>query len=188
MYDICVEDFMVRDVKYIWDRMTYQQLKDLLKENKTIKSFPLVDRPSSMVLLGSIHRWELVKAIERQVGRDRRLQVAALWHQQAKRRREERRPSRFQVQPAPDMLRPASSLTDHHQASLIPAPGELFRPKSILKKTNSFTLSRGPRSPAPPSPHTAPPHPVYTTVTGAETRYALWMLRTWNVLTNQFPK
>ncbi|KAI8425546.1 hypothetical protein MSG28_011372 [Choristoneura fumiferana] len=34
MYDICVEDFMVRDVKYIWNRMTFQQLKDLLKENK----------------------------------------------------------------------------------------------------------------------------------------------------------
>ncbi|KAF9823494.1 hypothetical protein SFRURICE_011347 [Spodoptera frugiperda] len=79
MYDICVEDFMVRDVKYIWNRMSFQQLKDLLKENKTIKSFPLVDSPSSMVLLGSIHRWELVKVIEKQVGRDRRLQIAALY-------------------------------------------------------------------------------------------------------------
>lgn len=57
-----------------------------------------------MVLLGSIHRWELVKVIEKQVGRDRRLQIAALWHKEAEmRRRDEeakkrvRRPSRFEV-------------------------------------------------------------------------------------------
>ncbi|CAG4962118.1 unnamed protein product [Colias eurytheme] len=177
MYDICVEDFMVRDVKYIWNRMTFQQLKDILKANKTIKSFPLVDSPASMVLLGSIHRWELVKLIEQQVGRSRRLQVAALWQREAERRREEervRRPSRFEVTPAPDMLQvPGSgmtrgtSLTTKDQGGLIPAPGQLFRPKSILKKTNSFTLSRG--LGAPPSPSL--PHPaVYTTVTGAETR------------------
>lgn len=180
MYDICVEDFMVRDVKYIWNRMTFQQLKDILKENKSIKSFPLVDSPASMVLLGSIHRWELVKVIELQVGRSRRLQVAALWQREAElRRRDEekkktRRPSRFEVTPAPDMLQVpgkgmtrGTSLTTQDQGGLIPAPGQLFRPKSILKKTNSFTLSRGlvPGSPAPASPA-----PVYTTVTGAETR------------------
>ncbi|KAL0809944.1 hypothetical protein ABMA28_010799 [Loxostege sticticalis] len=186
MYDICVEDFMVRDVKYIWNRMTFQQLKDLLKENKTIKSFPLVDSPASMVLLGSIHRWELVKVIEKQVGRERRLQIAALWQREAElRRRDEeasrrgRRPSRFEVTPAPDMLQVpgtgmtrGSSLTTQDQGGLIPAPGQLFRPKSILKKTNSFTLSRpGLASPgtSPASP-ISPPHNVYTTVTGAETR------------------
>ncbi|KAJ0171188.1 hypothetical protein K1T71_013387 [Dendrolimus kikuchii] len=157
MYDICVEDFMVRDVKYIWNRMTFQQLKDILKENRTIKSFPLVDSPASMVLLGSIHRWELVKVIEKQVGRERRLQVT----------------------PAPDMLElpvaggmtRGSSLTTKDQGGLIPAPGQLFRPKSILKKTNSFTLTRGLASPstAPQTPVSAQPS-VYTTVTGAETR------------------
>ncbi|XP_041983982.1 chloride channel protein 2 isoform X2 [Aricia agestis] len=185
MYDICVEDFMVRDVRYIWNRMTYQQLKDILKENKTIKSFPLVDSPASMVLLGSIHRWELVKVIEKQVGRSRRLQVAALWQREAEaRRRDEekkqktRRPSRFEVTPAPDMLQvPGSgmtrgtSLTSQDQGGLIPAPGQLFRPKSILKKTNSFTLNRGLVSPGstPQTPLGQQPS-VYTTVTGAETR------------------
>ncbi|XP_026317141.1 chloride channel protein 2 [Hyposmocoma kahamanoa] len=185
MYDICVEDFMVRDVKYIWDKMTFQQLKDLLKENKAIKSFPLVDSPSNMVLLGSIHRWELVRVIEKQVGRERRLQVAAMWHREAEKRRKEeeakkrqRRPSRFEVTPAPDMLQVpgtgltrGGSLTTKDQGGLIPAPGQLFRPKSILKKTNSFTLTRGLGSPtsAPQSPLSAQPS-VYTTVTGAETR------------------
>ncbi|XP_045779614.1 chloride channel protein 2 isoform X2 [Maniola jurtina] len=185
MYDICVEDFMIRDVKYIWNRMTFQQLKDILKENKTIKSFPLVDSPSSMVLLGSIHRWELVRVIEQQVGRSRRLQVAALWQREAEaRRRDEekktRRPSRFEVTPAPDMLQVpgsgmtrGSSLTTQDQGGLIPAPGQLFRPKSILKKTNSFTLTRGGGLVSPGSGPQTPValHPsVYTTVTGAETR------------------
>ncbi|XP_060807663.1 chloride channel protein 2 isoform X2 [Amyelois transitella] len=181
MYDICVEDFMVRDVKYIWNRMTFQQLKDLLKENKAIKSFPLVDSPASMVLLGSIHRWELVRVIEKQVGRDRRLQIAARWHREAeaRRRNEEarkRRPSRFEVTPAPDMLQVpgsgmmrGSSLTTNDQGGLIPSPGQLFRPKSILKKTNSFTLSRGLASPTTHAPLSPQPS-VYTTVTGAETR------------------
>ncbi|KAG6448259.1 chloride channel protein 2 isoform X2 [Manduca sexta] len=180
MYDICVEDFMVRDVKYIWNRMTFQQLKDILKENKAIKSFPLVDSPSSMVLLGSIHRWELVRVIEKQVGRERRLTVAARWHREAEARRRDRRPSRFEVTPAPDMLSlqvpgsgmtRGSSLTTKDQGGLLPAPGQLFRPKSILKKTNSFTLTRGLASPG-TGPHTptTPQPSVYTTVTGAETR------------------
>ncbi|KAL4712558.1 hypothetical protein ACJJTC_007574 [Scirpophaga incertulas] len=110
MYDICVEDFMVRNVRYIWNRMTFQQLKDLLKENKVTPA-----------------------------------------------------PDMLQV-PVPGMTR-GSSLTTKDQGGLIPAPGQLFRPKSILKKTNSFTLSRG-LLPAPASPQ--PSH--YTTVTGAETR------------------
>ncbi|XP_028044163.1 chloride channel protein 2 [Bombyx mandarina] len=183
MYDICVEDFMVREVKYIWNRMTFQQLKDLLKENKAIKSFPLVDSPASMVLLGSIHRWELVRVIERQVGRSRRLQVAAQWHRRAlqdEARARTRRPSRFEVTPAPDMLHApgtgmtrGSSLTTKDQGGLLPSPGQLFRPKSILKKTNSFTLTRGLASPPPqattPSPASSPAQ-VYSTVTGAETR------------------
>lgn len=41
MYDICVEDFMVRDVKYIWNRMTFQQLKDILKENKVFNNYKI---------------------------------------------------------------------------------------------------------------------------------------------------
>lgn len=183
MYDICVEDFMNRGVKYIWNRMTFQQLKDVLKENKAIKSFPLVETPSSMVLLGSINRLELVKVIDKQVGRDRRLQIAAMWHKEAEalRKREEehlraRRPSRFEVLPAPDYLAipddgmtRGGSLTTKDSRGLLPQPGQLFRPKSILKKTNSFTLTRGLSSGGPTTPTS--PHPsVYTTVTGAETR------------------
>lgn len=75
MYHIYVEDFMVRDVKYISHGMTYEQLKTILKENRRLQSFPLVDKPESMVLLGSIQRLHLIQLIEKQIGRERRLQV-----------------------------------------------------------------------------------------------------------------
>ena len=86
MYNVYVEDFMVRDVRYIWHNMTYGKLKEILKENRNLRSFPLVDNPDSMILLGSIQRLELIKLIERHIGRERRLQVAAKWQKEAQER------------------------------------------------------------------------------------------------------
>ncbi|KYN33449.1 Chloride channel protein 2 [Trachymyrmex septentrionalis] len=163
MYNVYVEDFMVRDVKYIWHGISYQKLKDILKENRKLRGFPLVDNPDSMILLGSIQRLALVKLIEKHIGRERRLQVAQKWHKEAEERaREEierqlreqertRRPSRFEVIPAPDILKmqrqSVNDLTmsanngsgpDHHTFHS-PVFGSQPK-KSILKKTNSFTL------------------------------------------------
>lgn len=73
MYSIYVEDFMVCDVKFVYHKMTYEQLKQLLLENKGIYRFPLVDNANSRVLLGSIQRLQLVGLIERQVGSERRV-------------------------------------------------------------------------------------------------------------------
>lgn len=75
MYEVHVEHFMVRDVKYIFYGMAYSQLKTLLKENKHLKTFPIVDSPGSMVLLGSIQRLSLIQLIEKHIGKERRLQV-----------------------------------------------------------------------------------------------------------------
>lgn len=61
MYNVYVEDFMVRDVKYIFHSMTYEELKQVLKENRKLQSFPLVDKPDSMILLGSIQRMQLIQ-------------------------------------------------------------------------------------------------------------------------------
>lgn len=123
MYNVYVEDFMVRDVKYIYHSMSYEQLKAMLKENRRLQSFPLVDNPDSMVLLGSIQRMHLIQLIEQQIGRERRLQVAASRQREAQERaREEaqrkaeerqRRPSRFQVVPAPDVLK-IKQLSENH--------------------------------------------------------------------------
>nr|CAD7432037.1 unnamed protein product [Timema monikensis] len=172
MYNVYVEDFMVRDVRYIWHGMTYGQLRDVLKENRNLRGFPLVDSPGSMILLGSIQRMELIKLIEKHIGRDKRLQVAAKWQKEAQERAKEklerklmeaaqqkqRRPSRFEVIPAPDILK----LRQHSAANLL-SPDTI---KSILKKTNSFTL-RG------FSPLLTPNVTPYTTVTGAESRIRL---------------
>ena len=81
VHRVFVEDFMIRDVKYIWYGMSYSELRDVLKDGKKLRSFPLVDRPDKMVLLGSIQRTELIGAIERQIGRERRTQEALRRHQ-----------------------------------------------------------------------------------------------------------
>lgn len=111
---------MLREVKYIWHGMTYLELKQVLQDNRNLRGFPLVDKPDSMILLGSMQRVELIRLIEKQVGRERRLQVAARWQKEAQQRameelekkmmeeailKKQRRPSRFEVTPAPDILR-----------------------------------------------------------------------------------
>lgn len=86
MYSIYVEDFMIRDVKYIWNGMTYKELKNILQENRNLRGFPLVDKPESMILLGSMQRLELRRLIQKQIGRERRLQVVAKWQKEAQQR------------------------------------------------------------------------------------------------------
>ncbi|KAL0275800.1 UNVERIFIED_CONTAM: hypothetical protein PYX00_003544 [Menopon gallinae] len=182
MYSIYVEDFMIRDVKYIWNGMTYSELKTILQENRNLRGFPLVDNPDSMILLGSMQRLELRRLIEKQIGRERRQQVAAKWQKEAQQRALEeferkmqedatrkRRPSRFEVVPAQDILSHQLSTNELH----FPAEQRYHHPvfgiqpkKSILKKTNSVNLRNfGMMA----SPHATP----YTTVTGAESRIRL---------------
>jgi len=76
-YSIFVEDFMVRNIKYIWNGMSYKELKQSVKDGRKVRSFPLVDSPTNMVLLGSIQRTEIINLIEKHIGRERRLQAAA---------------------------------------------------------------------------------------------------------------
>ncbi|QQP53456.1 Chloride channel protein, partial [Caligus rogercresseyi] len=75
-YSVYVEDFMMRQIKYIWHGMTFSELRGVLKEGRKLRSFPLVDSPSQMILLGSIQRTELIRAIEHQIGSKRRSEVA----------------------------------------------------------------------------------------------------------------
>lgn len=108
---------MLREVKYIWRSMSYQSLKEILKQNKQLRSFPLVDTPDNMILLGSVQRYELIKMIDKHIGKEKRLEVAAKWKKEAEEREEQerirrmqeesqqRRPSRFEVVPAPDIVR-----------------------------------------------------------------------------------
>uniref|UniRef100_A0A1I8P555 Uncharacterized protein n=1 Tax=Stomoxys calcitrans TaxID=35570 RepID=A0A1I8P555_STOCA len=181
MYSIYVEDFMVRDVKYIWQGITYQRLKEVLKSNKALRSLPLVDSPENMILLGSVQRYELIKMIEKHIGREKRMEVAQKWKKEAeeKQREEERkkqeaeqrmrRPSRFEVLPAPDIL----SLRQIANDEMLPPKkkqeslNNTLQPrKSILKKTNSFNLKAFTSPTSLNSPNITP----YTTITGTEYR------------------
>ncbi|XP_031617076.1 chloride channel protein 2 isoform X2 [Contarinia nasturtii] len=188
MYNIFVEDFMVRDVKFIWQTISYQALKNVLKQNKHLRSLPLVDSPENMILLGSVQRHELIKMIDKHIGREKRLDVAAKWQKEAEdRAREEyekrqkeyeernksRRSSRFEVVPAADVSR----LREIANNEMLPpqarkAKESLHNPnlgsfprKSILKKTNSFNL-RG----FTPVLSSSPSHTPYSTITAAESR------------------
>merc|ERR1719410_2294686 len=76
-YNFFVEDFMVKDIKYIWYGMTFTELREILRLNKKLRGFPLVDSPTQMVLLGSVQRTELITAIEKHIGKEKRLAEAS---------------------------------------------------------------------------------------------------------------
>lgn len=188
MYNIYVEDFMHRDVKFIWQTISYQSLKTVLKQNKHLRSLPLVDTPENMILLGSVQRHELIKMIDKHIGREKRLEVAAKWKKAAedlmreeyeKRQKEmeeknkNRRPSRFEVVPTPDILK----LREMANNEMLPPQAKKAREsshnpnfgtyprKSILKKTNSFNLRT-----FSPNLSSSPSHTPYSTITAAESR------------------
>lgn len=138
---------------------------------------PLVDSPDNMILLGSIQRHELIKIIDRHIGREKRLEVAAKWKKEAEERAKEeqerltreaesaerqRRPSRFEVSPAPDILKLRQIANNEIAPPNKTEPG--VPKKSILKKTNSFTF-KGFNPLGAHSPLSTP----YTTITGAFT-------------------
>lgn len=55
LYQTFVQDFMVKDVKFVSYSSTYRDLHTLLKTCKH-KMFPLVDSSTSMILIGSVKR------------------------------------------------------------------------------------------------------------------------------------
>lgn len=166
MYNFIVENFMSRDVIHIWRGITYQTLKEILKEHKDLRSFPLVDSPSNMILLGSVRRRELIKMIDQQVGRKKRLQVAALWKQAEMEREEHERMMEDEnlLVSTPDVntLREIANnemMTPHAKKD---AQSAMQPKKSILKKTNSFA-----------SPLNSPSavNSSYATINGSENRF-----------------
>uniref|UniRef100_A0A915KZY3 Chloride channel protein n=1 Tax=Romanomermis culicivorax TaxID=13658 RepID=A0A915KZY3_ROMCU len=83
IHRVYVHDIMVTNVKFITLESTYSELQDLLIDYPRLKTFPLVDRHSSLILLGSISRTQLVQAMNEQVGEEARRAEA---HRRAKER------------------------------------------------------------------------------------------------------
>lgn len=99
IHSICVEDFMNRNVKYIWHGITYGELKNIIGNSQGIRSFPLLgdtgnqllfhpalysncllfffSNAEQKILFGSVQRLELLALLERQIGPERRAEVAA---------------------------------------------------------------------------------------------------------------
>lgn len=108
MYSIYVEDFMIRDVVFIYHKMTYEEIKQILLDNRKLTRFPLVDNPKNRILLGSIQRMQLIKLLEKQVGRGRRLQEAERRIKEAERKMREaedmQNERKFHTLPTSDVL------------------------------------------------------------------------------------
>ncbi|CAL1547761.1 unnamed protein product [Lymnaea stagnalis] len=67
-----VEDFMVKDVKFVAFDATYDDLQKLILETKH-RSYPLVDAKESMILLGSIQRFELERILLIRLSQDQKI-------------------------------------------------------------------------------------------------------------------
>lgn len=40
---------MIREVKFIWQNMTYHELKAVLRDNRRLRVFPLVEKPGNTI-------------------------------------------------------------------------------------------------------------------------------------------
>ncbi|XP_033764396.1 chloride channel protein 2-like isoform X1 [Pecten maximus] len=71
-WNVYVEDIMVTDVQYVSFVSSYGHLKDLVTRS-IHKSYPLVDSPDSMILLGSIQRFELERILMLHLSYDQKI-------------------------------------------------------------------------------------------------------------------
>lgn len=141
-YNVYVEDFMDKDVRYIYHRMTFKELIKLLKERRDYRCFPLVNDNDQRILLGSIARIQLLKLIDRHIGEKRRKRVAALRRAIAQQKdrqdsikRALEKTSRFTVEPVDKIvIRRESESSDDRDPSIVKAG------KEVVKKYNDFVM------------------------------------------------
>lgn len=160
MFRFMVEAFMVRDVKYIWQNITYLELKDILKKNKHLKSLPLVDHSDTMILLGSVHRYDLIKLIDSHIGRQKRLEIAAMKMKLTEEREKEnalKKWKRYEFVSSPDIMKLQEM-----------ASNEMLTPQARKEKSKSqqSILGLPQKSILKKSPTISP----YTTITASDSR------------------
>ncbi|XP_062984498.1 chloride channel protein 1 [Elgaria multicarinata webbii] len=142
-YNIFVEDIMVCDVKFISSTCKYRDLQEVL-QNSTVKTFPLVDSPESMILMGSVERPELQALLLRHLSSERRLRLAKEMQQKLS----------------------ASPYDGHrwkHESFAFVDEDEEEEEKTELPQQPAFTSSHpeepnGPVTPRKPLPETPAPH------------------------------
>uniref|UniRef100_A0A0R3RQY3 Chloride channel protein n=1 Tax=Elaeophora elaphi TaxID=1147741 RepID=A0A0R3RQY3_9BILA len=72
VHEIRVEQIMVKNVKFLTKQSTYYELQELLTTTHKLMAYPLVDNPSSMILLGSVSRENLLSLLNQIVGDEAR--------------------------------------------------------------------------------------------------------------------
>lgn len=50
-HNVYVDDIMVREIVYVWQGATYREIKTVLKSNKRLQSFPLVESSGKSIVL-----------------------------------------------------------------------------------------------------------------------------------------
>lgn len=56
---IFVEDFMNKDIQFVWAKCTYRYIRHLLSLNKKFRFYPYVKSDKNRILLGTVERTEL---------------------------------------------------------------------------------------------------------------------------------
>lgn len=154
VYNIYVEDIMVRDVRYIWYGITYNELKRVLKENRKLKYLPLVDKPESMILLGSIQRIELVRILVEQISPEKRRKEATRRHLEALRLRWEEEDAAGG--PKQSRIRYEDEINDDDDDDHSPTPSLIHRFSRSLSRSFSRSRSQSRSRSASRSRHSTP--------------------------------
>ncbi|XP_052225774.1 chloride channel protein-like isoform X1 [Dreissena polymorpha] len=71
-WSVYVEDIMVSQVSCIYFVSTFKELKEMLETSKH-RTYPLVDSPDSMILLGSVKRFELERLLWVHLSQDQKV-------------------------------------------------------------------------------------------------------------------
>ncbi|XP_050726376.1 chloride channel protein 2-like isoform X2 [Eriocheir sinensis] len=140
VYNIYVEDIMVRDVRYIWHGITFNELKRILKENRKLKYLPLVDKPESMILLGSIQRIELVRILVEQISSEKRRKEATRRHLEALRMKWEEEDAAGGTKQS--RIRYEDEVNDDEDDDPSPTPSLIHRFSRSLSRSFSRSRSR----------------------------------------------
>ncbi|KAM5170580.1 chloride channel protein ClC-Kb-like [Mantella aurantiaca] len=72
-HDVCAEDFMVTDLRYLVKGFKFKDIRNMLKSSDLMQ-YPIVDSEESKILLGSVSRKTLSKLLSDQLSTERRIQ------------------------------------------------------------------------------------------------------------------
>lgn len=70
---IFVEDFMKKNIQFVWAKCTYRYLRHLLNLNKKFRLYPYVKSDKNKILLGTVERTELQILLDNYLSKQRQI-------------------------------------------------------------------------------------------------------------------